>query len=169
MGYNSTVVILNDCIHDIENDPDFGKKLGRSIAKCFMKREPVNISSGSSCNAATVIESHHADHMVVVEVGGNTGRVIDEHTVFDEGYHACFACGHVHEGVDNKHCKTCGDVAQEHRTYREALKQARIMLENGDDAKSVIAIVQEALVVGPLGERLDCGLADEAMKEKESS
>jgi len=27
MGYNTTVVIYNDSLHDIESDPEFGKRL----------------------------------------------------------------------------------------------------------------------------------------------
>lgn len=79
MGYNTTVVVLNDALSEIEQDPDFGKKLVRAIMQAG-RGKPVDVSArGTHCihaNAATVIESHHADYDVLVKVGGNTGIVV---------------------------------------------------------------------------------------------
>lgn len=80
MGYNSTVVILNDALHVIETDPEFGKRLADAVKRAVMGK-PVGVaahsaSGGIYCNAATVIETHHADYDVLVRVGGNRGEVI---------------------------------------------------------------------------------------------
>ena len=82
MGYNTTVVVLNDAIDFIENDPEFGKRLGAAIreASAYRKRVDVPAHSGKGgihCNAASVIESHHADYNVFVRIGQNYGEVVD--------------------------------------------------------------------------------------------
>jgi len=81
MGYNATVVVYNDALDAIEKDPEFGKKLAAAITHvgCFgdqsdsLSRSP---SAGNHCNAAYVVETHHADHLVAVAVGSNMGQEI---------------------------------------------------------------------------------------------
>ena len=73
MGYNATVIVMVDALHLIAKDPDFGKKLSDAIMK---NNFPQDISSGGHCNAATAIESHHADHSSLIAVGGNYGTVL---------------------------------------------------------------------------------------------
>lgn len=76
MGFNTTVLILNDALNEIETDPDFGKNLVAAIQKaCDGKQHYV--SAGNHCNAATVIESHHASYDRIIKVGGNSGKVMD--------------------------------------------------------------------------------------------
>lgn len=80
MGYNTTVIIRNDAARGIAKDPDFGKKVVEAMA-IAMTPEPArtkyhghgstDISSGPDANAATVVESHHADMTAIVAVGGN--------------------------------------------------------------------------------------------------
>ena len=76
MGYNATVIVMVDALESIKNDPKFGEKLAASISRvsCYQERE--DVSAGGYVNAATVIETHHADHTVLVAVGGNYGNVI---------------------------------------------------------------------------------------------
>lgn len=74
MGFNTTVVILNDGLHDIKKDKDFGKKLYDAISD-FQGR-PITLYSGHG-NVGAVIETHHASHDVLISVGGNTGEIID--------------------------------------------------------------------------------------------
>ncbi len=82
MGFNTTVVVLNDALHYIEEDPDFGKNLARAISQVGGGRyERVDVaarcrSGGVHCNAATVVETHHADQTVIVAVGGNLGLTL---------------------------------------------------------------------------------------------
>ena len=77
MGFNTTVVVYNDSLHAIEKDPKFGKKLVDAIMSLHNRdssttdRSP---SAGYHCNAAFVVETHHADQMVAVLVGGNMGQ-----------------------------------------------------------------------------------------------
>ena len=75
MGYNTTVVVMNDCLRDIENDPAFGKKLTSAIGQ-LSYAGPSDVSAGGCVNAATVLETHHADGTALVAVGGNYGRVL---------------------------------------------------------------------------------------------
>lgn len=73
MGFNSTIVVLNDALDYIKEDPHFGKTLYEAILEQHLRGDYVDIHAGSFCNAATVIEQHHADFLVGVVVGGNTG------------------------------------------------------------------------------------------------
>lgn len=73
MGFNTTVVVLNDALHAIEQDVQFGPKLAQAILQMGGRSdEHIDVSAMGHVNAATVIESHHADGLVVVAVGGNT-------------------------------------------------------------------------------------------------
>lgn len=74
MGYNSTVIVLNDALHEIRNDAEFGKKVAEAISHLSVDRKPIDIWAGSHCNAATVIETHHADGIKLIAVGGNCGQ-----------------------------------------------------------------------------------------------
>lgn len=73
MGFNSTVVVMNDALDSIANDKEFGKKLSDAILGLGVPGGYADVSAMSHVNAATVIETHHADFMVVVGVGGNMG------------------------------------------------------------------------------------------------
>ena len=71
MGWNSVVVVLNDRLHEIENDPEFGKKLAQAIrAHDYRERQPYITGQ------TQVISCCHADTVQIVAVGANTGRVL---------------------------------------------------------------------------------------------
>ena len=72
MGWNTTIVVYNDALGDIEKDPQFGKNLAAAVSQAASGKR-IDIAAGSHCNAAHVVESHHADSTVVVTVGGNIG------------------------------------------------------------------------------------------------
>jgi hypothetical protein len=76
MGFNTTVIVLNDALDQIEKDPNFGKNLSRAIMSLPIKGGSVDVHAGNHCNAAAVIESHHADYSALVLVGGNYGSVV---------------------------------------------------------------------------------------------
>lgn len=86
MGFNTTVVFLNDGLHHIEDDEDFGKKLVDAIRN-FRKGDRFNnvIFADKGGNVAEVIAVEHADHSIMVLVGGNSGTVVDP-----------YACGFNH-------------------------------------------------------------------------
>lgn len=75
MGFNTTVVVMNDALNAIEQDVQFGPKLVQAILQMGGRsnlNEHIDVSAMGHVNAATVIESHHADGLMVVAVGGNT-------------------------------------------------------------------------------------------------
>jgi hypothetical protein len=79
VGYNTTVVIMNDALSEIEADAGFGKRLAEAIKRLSNGSPETVAAFGDNCvhcNAALVIETHHAGHDVLVSVGGNTGRVV---------------------------------------------------------------------------------------------
>ena len=73
MGYNTTLVILNDALHEIRDDKEFGRKVYDATLSVG-RIGPTDISSGYHANAATVIESHHADYIRLIAIGGNCGQ-----------------------------------------------------------------------------------------------
>lgn len=78
MGYNTTVVVMNDALRAIESDEKFGESLARACGSlAAMEGERVDVASQGHINAATVLETHHADQLVPILVGGNTGYVIE--------------------------------------------------------------------------------------------
>jgi hypothetical protein len=77
MGWNTTVVILNDAIHDIKADPEFGKNLADAVVRAVNRRDcPIRVGAGCFSPAAMVVETHDGGCAVTVEVYGNTGRVV---------------------------------------------------------------------------------------------
>jgi len=76
VGFNSTIIVMNDALHEIKEDPDFGRKVYEGISKISRRNGFENIRSGCFGNAATVIETHHADQQCVVSVGGNTAEIL---------------------------------------------------------------------------------------------
>ncbi|MES2055789.1 MAG: hypothetical protein V4564_07625 [Pseudomonadota bacterium] len=62
MGFNSVVLILNDRLHEIENDPLFGKKVASAI-RAHGHDEPYITGQ------TTVVSVQHADTMQIVAVG----------------------------------------------------------------------------------------------------
>jgi coenzyme F420-reducing hydrogenase delta subunit len=83
MGYNSTMIILNDSLGVIEKDNKFGKKVSDAIKRLsFSNKRGIDISCSGHVNAATVIETHHSSQTVVVGVGGNCATVLGRHYDF---------------------------------------------------------------------------------------
>ena len=82
MGYNTTVVVMNDALDMIRDDPDFGRRLHDAVLR-VQRGKPVDVAAHSSkggvhCNAATVIETHHSSYFVTVRVGENYGEVVKQ-------------------------------------------------------------------------------------------
>lgn len=78
MGFNSTIVVMNDALDQIRDDPEFGKKLYYAILESGSGLKPNRqfVRAGNHMNAAMVIETHHADTAMIVAVGANGGRVV---------------------------------------------------------------------------------------------
>lgn len=78
MGWNTTVVVMNDSLDAIRQDSNFGERLYNACLKAIDGGEHdvcANPDGTQSyhVNAATVIETHHADGTALVAVGGNMG------------------------------------------------------------------------------------------------
>jgi len=73
MGWQTTITILNDAIHELKNDPEFGRRLELAILKASAIRhgERNDIRIGNHLNGCMVIESHHADQTALIAAGGN--------------------------------------------------------------------------------------------------
>lgn len=70
MGYNTSVLILNDRLHDIRKDKDFVEKLADGIGRQFMTCKPL---WGFDKHQTTILGQNHADVVSVLMVGGNMG------------------------------------------------------------------------------------------------
>lgn len=73
MGFNTNIMILNDRLHDIERDPDFGKKVVDAVCANTLtpSYQPTEFDYQSQ-----VLAQHHADATSIVATGGNTGFVV---------------------------------------------------------------------------------------------
>jgi hypothetical protein len=88
MGFNTSVLIFNDALETIKNDPLFGKRLVESINSLHCGKtvdvHAVTADYKCSCSAGSVIETHHADGTSVVAFGQNCGQVVT-HVYHGEG------------------------------------------------------------------------------------
>lgn len=75
MGFNTTVVVINDALSSIEADKEFGEKLASAVLM-YPQAKPTYVSARGFSNAALVIETHHMSGLVPVLVGGNSGHVL---------------------------------------------------------------------------------------------
>ena len=74
MGWNTAIMILNDRLHDIEDDPTFGRELDRAVQRHHMNSM---YESEEFSHQSQVLAQQHADTTSVVAVGGNTGFMVD--------------------------------------------------------------------------------------------
>ena len=86
MGFNTTVLFLNDGIDNVLTDKEFPGKLYKQILK-----GEGDFSIGNHCNAGSVIECHHADHSVLIASGGNYATVLSP-----------YVCENSHHTPENK-------------------------------------------------------------------
>lgn len=72
MGYNSTFMIFNDNLFQIEKDQNIGKKLHDAVLEHGIREsQSAYISPGIE-----FIETHHADSNAIISVGGNCAQLI---------------------------------------------------------------------------------------------
>jgi len=71
VGWNTTVVVMNDALNEIENDPDFGRKLKHAVNSLFVRSGPIDVAAGVMTGAARAIETHQSDMTSLLAVGGN--------------------------------------------------------------------------------------------------
>jgi hypothetical protein len=80
MGYNTVVVVMNDALDVIRDDPTFGQHLYDAVVTRDRARHSSDVPAFSSrggifCNAASVLSCEHADVPQVAVIKGNTGWV----------------------------------------------------------------------------------------------
>ncbi len=79
MGYNTTIVVMNNNLGSIEEDKNFGKTLANAIREHQRTGEKIDVCAhGNRCiaiTAAKVIDTHHSSHYELIKVGENTGFV----------------------------------------------------------------------------------------------
>lgn len=80
MGFNSTLFICNDGLHEIEQNPhEFVQKLVQAIQKASPgNTNQINIAVGNFSNVATLVESHHSSSCALIAAGGNHATVLDQ-------------------------------------------------------------------------------------------
>jgi len=78
MGYNSVIVVMNDALHNIASDKEFGNKLSDAVSYHWVKNTHVDVSAKGFANAATVLGTDHSDVLVPYLIGGNSGSRIEE-------------------------------------------------------------------------------------------
>lgn len=71
MGWISTIVVLNDYLHEIGREPRFGKMVEDAVLSLSIK-QPQDIG-----HYATAIETHHNDGIIPVLVGHGKGSALD--------------------------------------------------------------------------------------------
>lgn len=81
MGFNATLVVMHDALHEIGRDLNFGKNVYETVLRCSARGQDIphyqrDIPALNHCNAASWIESHHADGTALVAVGGNYGTLL---------------------------------------------------------------------------------------------
>lgn len=69
MGFNTACIIRNDFLHEIENDPEFGKSVAEAVRANGNERYMRRHHQGFS-----VLQSQHADYVQVVAISGNMIR-----------------------------------------------------------------------------------------------
>lgn len=94
MGWNTGVIILNDAVHAIENNPDefVNGRRGLSAAMSqFMagrnERKFIDIGVGGHVNAASVFHQQHADSVGVYALGGNYASELGSLHWGNQGHH----------------------------------------------------------------------------------
>ena len=70
MGFNTTVIVMNDMLSTIEKDEMFGPKLADAVRTSVIER-PVYVDRATQ--AAVVVATHSSHAMLPVLVGRNTG------------------------------------------------------------------------------------------------
>ena len=95
MGYNSTILILNDGLDDIERDlPAWWESVKRKILSMDTEQRGHadghyglgDVGAGCHANCSTVLACHHADEVVVMAVGGNHASFLG--SVYNGGKHS---------------------------------------------------------------------------------
>jgi hypothetical protein len=78
MGFNSTLFVLNDRLHDIAEYKNLGEQLRYILGGCPRPGQKI-------CDGMTVVECHHADYTAIIAAGGNCASLLG--TLCDAHHH----------------------------------------------------------------------------------
>ncbi len=91
MGYNTTILILNDAMGDMQENPkEFVDNLLLAVGE-HRHDQRNDFAIGNHVNGGSVLAMSHADTINVIAVGGNYGTVLDQ-------YYNPTAAHHTYEG-----------------------------------------------------------------------
>lgn len=77
MGYNTTLMVLNDAIHEIDKDPaGWWAKTKKVMAGSIGRGEGESYGFGNHANGFRVVAQDHADIVNVIAVGGNYAAIL---------------------------------------------------------------------------------------------
>lgn len=79
MGFQTTLVIKNDAINDIDSDPKGWWQETMSQIQGFFGKNPKSYGFGSHSNGFEVASVHHADVTSVIAVGQNHSTVLGQY------------------------------------------------------------------------------------------
>jgi len=77
MGWISTIVVLNDFLHEIGKDPTFGQRVERAVLSLY-ETKPQDIG-----HYGCAIETHHNDGIIPVLVGHGRGSALEVSVPWD--------------------------------------------------------------------------------------
>lgn len=79
MGFQTTIMILNDALGEIDNDPKgWWEKTSEMIKAHRGNSDPQSYGFGSFSNGFTLVDVHHADVTSVIAVGGNYSTILSK-------------------------------------------------------------------------------------------
>jgi len=141
MGFNTTVLILNDRLSDIEKDPEkFVKEL--SLMAGGGRAQGPAPHDFHAASQSGIIETHHADQTSVILVGGNTATVLG----FARGYRHGEAHNQVRILEEMLHKYGYDIRRQPLKKLEGALFLAKRVLESARAAEKYAYTVQEHFV-----------------------
>jgi len=77
MGFNTTIVIHNDALGELKENPDIGKRLFHKILQAGTGRKENEVPRWQrSFGPGFVVETHHADDTALIAVGGNDATIL---------------------------------------------------------------------------------------------
>jgi len=85
MGYNTTILLLNDGLGQIEQDKEIGQNISDAVAAHFSNRFSTStlaarghiiVFSGNHGNPIAIVEQQHSSDTSIIAVGQNTAQTI---------------------------------------------------------------------------------------------
>lgn len=85
MGFQSTITILNDSLHLIEEDPKAWWETTQAQIMGHRGQAPAPYAFKNRSNSFSVVSVHHADVTSVIAVGGNHATILGQ--LYQQDHH----------------------------------------------------------------------------------